>query len=149
MRLFDHGPGQGIRAARGAFYDIGKIRPVSPPVRVTGPLLDVLEILVDAFGRAEPHGWAIMKATNRSGPTVYGVLARLEDAEWIIGRWEVQGLDVNRPRRRLYSLTPNGYERARVLLSERRPAARRTSRGVRRPGLALLTLSFALAGGGR
>lgn len=60
------------------------------PVRVTNPLLDVLTVLLEAFedDRRELHGWAIMKATARSGPTVYGVLDRLEDAHWITGRWE-------------------------------------------------------------
>lgn len=51
------------------------------PVRVTNPLLDVLTVLLEAFedDRRELHGWAIMKATARSGPTVYGVTGRWED----------------------------------------------------------------------
>jgi hypothetical protein len=42
------------------------------PVRVTNPLLDVVEVLLEAFDndRRELHGWAIMKAAARSGPTV-------------------------------------------------------------------------------
>ncbi len=45
---------------------------------MTNPLLDVLEVLLEAFDndRQELHGWAIMKAAARSGPTVYGVLDR-------------------------------------------------------------------------
>jgi len=31
-------------------------------------------------------GWAISKATKRSGPTVYSTMDRLEDAGWITGR---------------------------------------------------------------
>ena len=41
------------------------------PVRVTGPLLDVLESLIDGLQEGqELHGWAIMKDVKRSGPTV-------------------------------------------------------------------------------
>jgi DNA-binding PadR family transcriptional regulator len=106
------------------------------PARITAPLLDVLEVLIDAFeDGSELHGWAIMKAIKRSGPTVYGVVDRLEEAGWIIGRWESENPEPNKPRRRLYRLTPNGVAEARALLSARRPQA---SRGRRppEPGLA-------------
>jgi PadR family transcriptional regulator, regulatory protein PadR len=92
------------------------------PIRVTGPLLDVLEVFFCAFDEdAELHGWAIMKAAKRSGPTVYGVLDRLEDAGWITGRWEDQHPEPNKPRRRFYQLTPTGVVEARKLLAARRP----------------------------
>jgi PadR family transcriptional regulator, regulatory protein PadR len=94
------------------------------PVRVTGPLLDVLEVFLQALADdQELHGWAIMKATKRAGPTVYGVLDRLEDAGWVTGRWEDQPADANTPRRRLYRLSPTGAAAARDLLAARRPAA--------------------------
>src|SRR4029453_3367503 len=95
------------------------------PVRVTGPLLDVLEVFLQAHTDGqELHGWAILRATKRAGPTVYGVLDRLEDADWINGRWEDQPPNANTPRRRLYRLTPTGVASARNLLATRRPAAR-------------------------
>ena len=93
------------------------------PVRVTGPLLDVLEVFLQALADdQELHGWAIMKATKRAGPTVYGVFDRLEDAGWITGRWEDQPPNANTPRRRLYRLTPTGAVAAHDLLAARRPA---------------------------
>jgi PadR family transcriptional regulator PadR len=100
---------------------------VDHPARVTGPLLDVLEVLLGALSGGDDgvHGWAIMAATRRSGPTVYGVLDRLEDMRWIEGRWESGNPQNGKPRRRLYRLTPNGTSEARSLLSERRPAALR------------------------
>jgi PadR family transcriptional regulator len=100
------------------------------PVRVTGPLLDVLEVLVAAAvtGGDAPHGWAIMRSTGRSGPTVYGVLDRLEDAGWIAGSWQDQPPEANRPRRRVYRLTGTGSARARSLLLERRPETARSGR---------------------
>jgi DNA-binding PadR family transcriptional regulator len=90
-------------------------------------LLDVLEVLLQAFDShaSDLHGWAIMKATKRSGPTVYGVLDRLEDTGWISGRWEKENPEPGKPRRRLYSITPTGVIGALEILSERRPQALR------------------------
>ena len=94
------------------------------PIRVTNPLLDVLEVLLEAFdSRGDLHGWAIMRATKRSGPTVYGVLDRLEEIGWISGRWEDENPEPGKPRRRLYSITPTGLVGAREILRERRPQA--------------------------
>ncbi|MEU5694617.1 PadR family transcriptional regulator [Actinosynnema sp. NPDC020468] len=90
--------------------------------RVTGPLLDVLELLIEAFRQdQDPHGWTIMKQTKRSGPTVYGVLERLEEWGWVTGTWEELPSGENRPRRRHYRLTPDGRARAQALVAERRP----------------------------
>lgn len=92
---------------------------------MTAPFLDVLEVFVDAFSGdgGELHGWQIAKSTGRSGPTVYGVLDRLVDSGWIIGRWERENPEPNRPRRRLYRLNPDSVAAARQLLAERRPRA--------------------------
>lgn len=93
--------------------------------RVTGPLLDVLEVLVEATdSNVELHGWAIMTRIKRSGPTVYGVLDRLEDAHRVTSRWE-NSPEPGKPRRRLYSLTPTGLVEARDLLAARRPSESR------------------------
>jgi DNA-binding PadR family transcriptional regulator len=112
---------------------------MSGPVRVTGPLLDVLELLLHAWqGDEDLHGWAIMKAVKRSGPTVYGVLDRLEDADWVTAQWEVQHAESSRPRRRFYRLTPNGEVAARDLLATRRASSATTGRRRSDPGLAWL-----------
>lgn len=118
------------------------------PVRVTNPLLDVLEVLLRAFDSdsGDLHGWAIMKATKRSGPTVYGVLDRLEDSGWISGRWEDENPEPGKPRRRLYSLTPTGAIGVREILRERRPQALRPRH--RAPGPALPGLQHAVPQGG-
>jgi len=86
---------------------------------VTQPTLDVLEALLNAGG-SELHGWVIIKETGRAGPTVYRVLERLREAGLVECRWEDLVVEANRPRRRFYRLTPNGVERARALLWERR-----------------------------
>jgi DNA-binding PadR family transcriptional regulator len=94
-------------------------------MRVTGPLLDILELLLRAWQDDEEiHGWAIMKAVKRSGPTTYNVLDRIEDAGWATGTWENQHPETGRPRRRFYRLTPTGVAAARELLAARRPQSR-------------------------
>jgi PadR family transcriptional regulator, regulatory protein PadR len=118
------------------------------PVRVTAPLLDVLEVFLHAFSDGkELHGWAILKATRRSGPTVYGVLDRLEDAGWVVGRWEDQPPSSNTPRRRLYRFTSDGVAAARDLVASRRPAALTKPTRQPRPGLAALGWLRGLVGG--
>lgn len=122
------------------------------PVRVTPPTLDVLEVLLEAFynDRQELHGWAIMKAAARSGPTVYGVLDRLEDADWITGRWEDHHPQTNKPRRRFYRLTPDGAVSASRLVAARRPAAQHCPPRYTEPGLTFSRwLSGLLTGGAR
>jgi PadR family transcriptional regulator, regulatory protein PadR len=96
------------------------------PARVTGPFLDVVEVFIQAFQARDDddlHGWAIMKATGRSGPTIYGVLDRLEDMGWIVGNWQDPGPGQATPRKRMYRLTPAGEAGATELLRERRPEA--------------------------
>jgi PadR family transcriptional regulator, regulatory protein PadR len=111
-----------------SLFDIGKIKKVPRPSRITGPLLDVSECLLRARERDESvHGWTLMKQTKRSGPTVYGVLDRLEDCGWIAGHWEDLPPGESRPRRRYYRLTSDGEAEVRVLLKQRRPQALRRS----------------------
>lgn len=91
--------------------------------RITGPLLDVLEVLVQAHtNNSEVHGWELMRTTKRAGPTIYRVLDRLEDAQWVTARWEETNPDPSRPRRRLYQLSPTGLAQANATLAERRPS---------------------------
>jgi PadR family transcriptional regulator, regulatory protein PadR len=118
------------------------------PVRVTGPLLEVLEVFLQALvDDRELHGWAILKATKRAGPTVYGVLDRLEDAGWITGRWEDQPANANTPRRRLYRLTPAGAVAGRDLVAARRPAALGRLAQQPRPGPAFVGWLRGIIGG--
>jgi PadR family transcriptional regulator, regulatory protein PadR len=119
---------------------------------VTNPLLDVLEVLLEAFDndRQELHGWAIKEDAARSGPTVYGVLDRLEDAGWITSRWEDHNSQPNKPRRRFYRLTPTGVVSAARLLTARRPDTRYRPQRPTEPGLPFSGwLSSLFAGGAR
>lgn len=89
--------------------------------RITGATLDVLDFLLVAHqDKREVYGWEIKKATRRSGPTVYGIIDRLEDANLLVGRWEDQDPSSTGPRRRYYYLTGAGVTTASALLAERR-----------------------------
>ena len=63
---------------------------------------DVLGLLFQAWEQqTEVHGWQLMRSLRRSGPTVYAVLDRLEDAGWVTGSWERPADRADgRPRRR-------------------------------------------------
>lgn len=105
--------------------------------RVTEPTLDVLDVLLQAHrDDRDIHGWEIKKTTRRSGPTVYGVIDRLEDAGLVEGRWEDQGPDSNGPRRRYYHLTGTGVETAVALLAARRGGQARLKLAALMPRLA-------------
>lgn len=123
---------------------------VAWPFRVTDPLLEVLEVLLAA--NASLHGWAIMKETQRSGPTVYQVLERLRKARWVECWWEDEKPPsdagpsapaaparppdrTNVPRRRYYRLSGEGAAQAPVLLAERGRHRRESLRLQNRPGL--------------
>jgi PadR family transcriptional regulator PadR len=76
--------------------------------------LDVLNLLLSAWEtKAEVHGWYIMNALKRSGPSVYRALDRLEEYGWINASWEVLPPGDERPRRRYYSLVADKAEAAR------------------------------------
>jgi PadR family transcriptional regulator PadR len=72
-------------------------------------------------GGHELHGWAIIKASQRGGPTVYKILERLTEMDWVTARWEDQPAELNKPRRRYYKLTGAGAAKARTIVAERRP----------------------------
>jgi PadR family transcriptional regulator PadR len=120
--------------------------------RITEPLLDVVAALVDAHRRDEEvHGWALIEATRRSGPTIYKILDKLEDAHLVEAYWEDRNPTPGKPPRRLYRLNESGFAQARQLLAERRPARdasgkRRTS--TPRPGLNTLVSRLMILFGG-
>ena len=111
-----HGRAAAARSAAEA------VQPAEGIARVTQPTLDVLAALINADG-FELHGWAIIKAAQLRGPTVYKVLERLTAANIVTARWEQEHPDGNKPRRRFYQLTDAGAAQARALLVERRPAS--------------------------
>src|SRR6266540_3781771 len=97
--------------------------PQSP--RMTLQTLSILSILLE--DDADPYGLAIAKRIGLPVATVYLVLARLERAGWLVSEWEnIDPAEHERPRRRLYRLTPSGRLEA---LQARERAAQSVFRG--------------------
>lgn len=98
--------------------------------RVTEPTVDVLRVLLAA---AEPvWGLRIVKATGLKAGSVYPILSRLEDGNWITGEWEAEG-QRSGPRRRLYRLTEEGEREAAAIVAAFDEKARQAAARVLRP----------------
>jgi PadR family transcriptional regulator PadR len=93
---------------------------------------------------AEPtrefYGAEVGKAVGLPSGTVTPILARLENAGFLVSRYEcVDSRQVGRPRRRYYMFTPGGAERARHELARTYQATvetRATNRRRPTPGTA-------------
>lgn len=86
--------------------------------RVTDATLDVLDVLID--GDEELYGLKIAKAAGRPTGSVFPILARLEQAGWVISEWESGDPAARGPRRRFYRLSGVGSPGARELVAQRR-----------------------------
>jgi DNA-binding PadR family transcriptional regulator len=71
--------------------------------------LAAVSVLHAIAGRVR-HGFDIMDATGLPSGTVYPILARLEKAALVVGRWEApeQAQQEKRPARRYYEITGAG-----------------------------------------
>lgn len=68
------------------------------------------------------HGYEIMQATGIKPGTLYPMLARLEDQETLVSRWQETNVE-GRPPRHIYSLTEAGRILASDLINEDRQTA--------------------------
>lgn len=82
------------------------------PPRLTHQGLKVLKAFFDAYQenvRSKLSGADIMRRVSLSSGTVYPLLLRFEGGHLLESEWETEDpRDLERPRRRLYSLTPQG-----------------------------------------
>jgi PadR family transcriptional regulator PadR len=86
--------------------------------RMTLQTLDVLSAMLDDPYQ-EWYGLELAKASELKTGTIYPALARLEQAGWVSSYWEdVDPSVVGRPKRRLYRLTGEGVDAARVAVDE-------------------------------
>jgi PadR family transcriptional regulator, regulatory protein PadR len=86
------------------------------PIRLTTTTLQVLEVLCSH--EEQVYGLEIATKTGLMTGTVYPILARLERAGWVIGKWDTS--DESRgPRKRFYQLTPQAREESEALLGAR------------------------------
>ncbi len=87
-------------------------------IRLSGPTLKVLKLMLEK-PREGRSGAEISRALGIGSGTLYPLLARLENADWLRSEWEqVNPSEVGRPRKRFYKLTGQGQTRARKALAE-------------------------------
>ena len=97
--------------------------------RLTTQTLAVLATLL-SDPEADWYGLELSKESGLKPGTIYPILARLLEAEWVERRWEsIDPVVEGRPRRRFYRLTGQGAPAARQALDQhlaslhpRRPA---------------------------
>jgi PadR family transcriptional regulator len=78
----------------------------------------VLHAMLEAPTNAH-YGLQIAGKTHLPTGTIYPILARLEKAGWISSTWEARDpTELERPRRRLYTLTGTGAQKARAALAD-------------------------------
>jgi DNA-binding PadR family transcriptional regulator len=82
---------------------------------MTRKTLDVLQAFVDAGPDGRLYGFELMQAASVLSGTLYPMLDRFEEAEWIVGEWEEPAPE-GRPRRRYYRLTGEGSAQANLAL---------------------------------
>jgi len=86
--------------------------------RMTAPTLRVLNILL-AERREELSGADIARRGYIASGTLYPILLRLEEAGWLVSRWEaIDPKEAGRPRRRLYRITGVGAANAASVTNE-------------------------------
>lgn len=98
--------------------DAGMLSGMSWPFRVTPPLLSTVDALTRAGGKM--HGWGLAELSGETPPNVYRALERLRNAGWVAFEWEAENVSATGPRKRLYWLTAEGWNRGPRLLAERR-----------------------------
>jgi len=83
-------------------------------MRITVPLLKVLEQFL-LQPTEQISGADIVQNTRLASGTLYPLLKRLEEANWLSSQWEdVLPEKVGRPRRRLYQITGLGSVHAKA-----------------------------------
>lgn len=86
--------------------------------RLSFQTLRVLQLFV-ADPTAELAGIELLKHTQIASGTLYPILGRLEEADWLQSRWEkIDTTAEKRPRRRYYSITPLGIRSASSILAK-------------------------------
>lgn len=96
---------------------------------MTRTTLAVLEAFLDAGEGGRLYGLQIMKKAGIASGTLYPILDRLEDADWIEGQWEAPE-EPGRPARRYYALTGVGIKEASKAVSTTRQAQRNRRHGL-------------------
>ena len=88
-----------------------------PDPRLSHQTLRVLKVFLDG-PKEGLAGSDIWKALGLFTGTVYPILFRLAGAGWLSSDWEkLSPEELGRPRKRIYRLTPLGYNKTREALA--------------------------------
>ena len=86
--------------------------------RLTHQALKVLSVFIER-PQDQVAGSDILKRTAMLSGTVYPILMRLERAGWLESEWErLEPSEIGRPRKRLYRISPRGYNATNAALAE-------------------------------
>ncbi len=90
--------------------------------RLSTQALKVFGVLM-ASPRDELSGAEIGRSAKLASGTLYPILLRFEQAQWLQSRWEDDDPHtLGRPRRRFYRVTPLGAKNAKAAFRELEPA---------------------------
>jgi DNA-binding PadR family transcriptional regulator len=111
------------------------------PVRLTVAVATVLRVFLEDTSQPR-YGYELMQITGFPSGKLYPILARLQAAGWLIKEKEdIDPSTAGRPPRRMYRLSPDGIQAARLelaILSEQlRPSVKGAQGGLRPEGGAL------------
>ena len=69
-----------------------------------------MALILQALDNGYRYGFDVMSITGLASGTVYPALRRLEDADFVISKWERQGIaqQEQRPPRKYYEVTRSG-----------------------------------------
>ncbi len=99
--------------------------------RITVQTARILRLLAEDPDR-ERYGLDIAAELKLGMGTVYPVLARLAQVEWVTSRWEEDGAHLGgggRPRRRYYRLNPSNRDAVQDALRQAAEAGQRRPAG--------------------
>ena len=94
--------------------------------RLTRSMTHTLLAFLEA-PRSWRYGYDLMKVADVSSGTLYPLLARLSEDEWLESRWQESEYP-GRPPRQLYRLTATGRMRARQALARAQASWLRAAR---------------------
>jgi len=85
-------------------------------IRLSRQTLDLLSALLEAPSDWQ-YGYDLSRRTGLKSGTLYPILMRLADREWLETKWEFD--DLGGKPRHMYRLTVDGRHRARATVRER------------------------------
>jgi PadR family transcriptional regulator PadR len=87
------------------------------PLRMTHALVQVAAALLES-PHEQHYGYDLAQRAGVNSNALYQVLARMHERRWLEDGWEQGKPGAKGPRRRYYTITPNGMARLGALLAD-------------------------------